>query len=112
MVEFAAEMMDWKNLRHVPVEDAKGRFSGLISANVIFKHYLKNKLSKKTFLVRDIMIEQPITVEEDVSIVDAMQLMKENNIGCLPVVKGSELIGLITTMNLLKITSSLIDKLK
>lgn len=112
IIEFASEMMDWKNLKYLLVEDAKGNFSGLLSASLVLKHYLKNKNSKKVFLVKDIMITQPIVVEENTTIVDAMHLMKDKKIGCLPVVRGTELIGLIDTMNLLKITSSLIDKMK
>ena len=107
----AKEVMEEFGISQLLVEDAKGNFTGLVSATNLFKHYLKNRHSKKTFLVSDIMIHQPFTVEENTTIVDAMQLMKDKKIGCLPVVKGGELVGVINNMNLLQITSSLIEKL-
>lgn len=111
IVELVAEMMDWKGLKHIPVEDAKGNFTGLVSKTTIFKHYIKNRFSKKTFVVRDIMIDEPITVDESASIADAMQIMKNKKVGCLPVVKSNELVGMINTMDLLKVTSSIINKM-
>ena len=109
IIELAAEIMEWKKLKYIPVEDSKGSFSGLISGTDLFKHFLKHRTSKKTYLVKDIMIDQPFTVEESTSIIDATQLMKNHKIGCLPVVKDGELVGMISTMDLLKITTSIID---
>jgi len=43
---------------------------------------------------------------------EAMQRMRDNNIGCLPVVKGKDLVGIITEMDFLRITGRLMDKLE
>jgi CBS domain-containing protein len=42
---------------------------------------------------------------------DAMKLMKEHKIGCLPVVNGDELVGLISEQDFLRITARLLDRL-
>jgi acetoin utilization protein AcuB len=42
------------------------------------------------------MTPNPITVEPDVSMLDAEHIMKENKFRCLPVVKGDKLVGIIT----------------
>jgi CBS domain-containing protein/gamma-glutamylcysteine synthetase len=112
IVDLVAEMMDWKNLKYVPVEDTKGNFIGLVSSAILLKHYLKHKTSRKTFLVKDIMVDNPITVEENTSIVDALEIMREKEVGCLPVLQGTELVGMITTLDYLKMTSGLIDNYK
>ncbi|MEN0003378.1 MAG: CBS domain-containing protein [Bacteroidota bacterium] len=39
-------------------------------------------------------------------------MMRKHKIGCLPVVKGEELIGIITEMDFLRISSSLIERLE
>lgn len=109
IVDLVAEMMDWKRLKYVPVEDNKGNFIGLVTSATLLKHFLKYKYSKKTFIVRDIMLDQPLTVEENTSVIDALHLMRSEDIGCLPVLKGTELVGMITTLDYLKITSGLID---
>ena len=56
------------------------------------------------------MIQNPITVTQDTNILDAMKLMKENKIGCLPVVNGDELVGLISETEFLRITARLLNR--
>ena len=46
--------------------------------------------------VKDWMITDLITINEKDSILDAIHLMKDNNIRRLPVVKGDKLVGIIT----------------
>jgi len=51
--------------------------------------------------VRDWMTPNPITIEADATIVEAIHLLKEKNIRRLPVVKGGRLVGLVTERMLL-----------
>jgi acetoin utilization protein AcuB len=51
--------------------------------------------------VRDWMTPNPITIEADATIVEAIHLLKEKNIRRLPVVKGGKLVGLVTERMLL-----------
>jgi len=62
--------------------------------------------------VKDIMIEKPITVAPETTIMEAMHKMRGLKIGCLPVVKGKELVGIITEMDFLRITSRLMERLE
>jgi CBS domain-containing protein/gamma-glutamylcysteine synthetase len=112
IVDFVAELMDWNTIRFTPVEDSKGKLVGLVTARILLRHFLKAKQSnyKKTTLVSDVMIKNPITVHQDTNILDAMKLMRENKIGCLPVVNGDELVGLISETEFLRITARLINR--
>ena len=56
------------------------------------------------------MIAKPITVTQETNIMDAMKLMRDNKIGCLPVVNGDELVGLISETEFLRITARLLDR--
>lgn len=111
IVDLVADLMDWNTIRYTPVEDNKGNLVGLVTARLILRHYIKNKNSKKTALVSDIMIQNPITIDQEANILKAMQLMKENKIGCLPVVNGTELVGLISETEFLRITASLLQRM-
>ncbi len=111
ILELVAEMMDWRKIKYTPVEDKKGNLVGLISNRLILRHLIKNKRSRRTSIVEDVMIKEPITVSPKATILEAMQIMRDNKIGCLPVVKGSELIGVITEMDFLRITSRLLEKM-
>lgn len=111
-VELIADTMDWRNINYSPVEDTKGNLIGLITSRLILRYYAKKakmKIDTPT-LVRDIMIEAPITVGPSEKILTAVQIMKKNNIGSLPVVQGKELVGIITEMNFLKIAERLIER--
>ena len=112
IVELVAELMDWQKIRYCPVEDNKGNLIGLVTSRHILRHLLKYKGSKKTFVVEDIMIEKLITVNEKTNIVEALNLMNDHKIGCLPVVSGDALIGIITESDFIAITSRLLDRLK
>ena len=113
LLELVAEMMDWRKIRYMPVEDAKGNLCGLITTRLLLRHYTrKNRLNgQDAKMVKDIMITEPITVGPKTSIVEAMQTMRENKIGCLPVVNNDELIGIITEMEFLRISGRLIERL-
>ncbi len=113
LIELVAEIMDWRKIRYMPVENSKGELIGLISSRMLLRHFVHcNKLQAPSEIaVKDIMIEKPVTVTADTTIVDAMHTMQKHRIGCLPVVKGKELIGIITEMDFLRITGRLLERL-
>jgi CBS domain-containing protein/gamma-glutamylcysteine synthetase len=111
IVELVAELMDWNTIRYTPVEDTKGRLVGLVTARLVLRHLLRSKNSKKNTLVSDIMLKNPHTVTQDTNILEAMRIMREHKIGCLPVVNGDELVGLISESEFLKITARLIERM-
>jgi len=112
VIELVAEIMDWRRIRYMPVENNKGELVGLISSRMLLRHFVRCHQNKNENIstVADIMIEKPITATPDTSIMDAMYKMRENNIGCLPIVKGKELVGVITEMDFLRITSRLMER--
>ena len=56
--------------------------------------------------IRDIMTENPITVDHESSILEAMGIMKDNNIRRLPVVDKDRLVGIVTEMTILEASPS------
>lgn len=115
IVELVADMMEWRGLRYMPVEDAEGKLEGLISSKSLIKYFsdsLKNSNSNAN-VIGDIMVEHPITVKPDTPITEAIQIMQDNEIGCLPVVnEGNILIGIITEEHFLKISNRLLNRMK
>jgi CBS domain-containing protein len=114
LIELVAEIMDWRRIRYMPVENNRGELIGLISSRMLLRHFARRNdtdtVSATT--VKDIMIEKPVTVSPDTTIMDAMHKMQQHRIGCLPVVKGKELVGIITEMDFLRITSRLLERLE
>jgi len=113
IIELVAEMMDWRKISFTPVEDTKGNLIGLVNSRLILRHFIKkNKTNDGDVTVKDIMKKNPITISPNATILDAMNKMREHKVGCLPVVKGKELIGLITQMDFLRISGRLIERLE
>lgn len=52
-------------------------------------------------LVEQIMIRDVITASPDTPVVEAVKLMREHRIGCLPVVRDGKLVGIVTASDLL-----------
>jgi CBS domain-containing protein/gamma-glutamylcysteine synthetase len=125
IVQLIAEIMDWQKLKYIIVENKQGKLVGLITARIISRHLLSefydstqnpntNQVSTK-----DLMIKNPITISSSVSLQEAMRIMQEHNIGCLPVVRKTaskndlgELLGVITEDDYLSVAGRLIYKPK
>jgi acetoin utilization protein AcuB len=98
-----------RGIRHLPVVEA-GRLVGIVtdrdlrqaapsSATSLEMHELHYLLERVN--ICDIMTAKVHTVSPDASIEEAACLMIRHKIGCLPVLRGSELIGIITETDLL-----------
>ncbi len=114
IIDLVAELMDWRKIRYMPVEDSKGTLCGLITSRLLLRYFArKNRFNgKEASMVKDIMIENPKTISPEATILEAMRMMRENRIGCLPVVQKGELIGIITEMDFLRITARLMERLE
>lgn len=110
ILEFVMELMDWQKVKFTPVEDSKANLVGLVSSDILMKHYVKNSGSKEFITVEEIMIKNPITIDPESSIQDAMKLMKKHKVDCLPVVQNNELVGMITDKDFLGISHRLIKR--
>lgn len=111
IIDLVAEMMDFRSFSYAPVEDTKGRLSGLVTTRTLLRHYTQSKkLNDKPVIVSDIMIEKPFTIKPEATILQAMELMRKKGVGSLPVVSGKELVGIITVYDLLRISSRMIER--
>ena len=105
-VSEAIEAMSSRDYHRLPVVDENNKLVGLVTESLIASNtpnsasslsvfelnYLLNKLK-----VKDIMIKEPITIDQDALLEEAATVMNKNEIGCLPVVdKDNTLIGIIT----------------
>lgn len=113
IIEFVSDLIDWRRIRYVPVEDDKKHLVGLVTMRMIFNHYSKaiNHDEEVPQSVDDIMIRNPITIHPEASIMEAMDIMESQKIGCLPVVKNNRLVGIITEQNYMTIAARLLRML-
>jgi CBS domain-containing protein/gamma-glutamylcysteine synthetase len=114
IIGLVAEIMDWRKIRYMPVEDSKGNLVGLMTSRLILRHFTRNNAleASPSQYVKDIMISKPITITPETPIIEALDKMRKNKIGCLPVIKKKELVGIITEMDFLRITGRLLERLE
>jgi CBS domain-containing protein len=59
--------------------------------------------------VKEIMVEDPISVSPELRTVKAVEMMREHQIGALPVVREERLVGIITERDFIQIAGNLLD---
>lgn len=112
VIELVAEMMDWRKIRYTPVEDKEGNLVGLVSSRLILRYFVRKQTSgDRPECVEDIMIADPVTISSNATLMEALNIMRQRQIGCLPVVDNEQLVGVITEMDFLRITSRLLERL-
>ncbi|HYW34624.1 MAG TPA: CBS domain-containing protein [Balneolaceae bacterium] len=113
ILEFAANLIEWQKIQYVPVEDDNNQLVGLITMRILFREYSENINNQKELeqTVGKIMIQNPITIHPEASIIEAMDIMADKEIGCLPVVKNQRLVGMITEQNFIALSSRLLKVL-
>ncbi len=116
LIDLVTEMMNWHKVRYMPVEDSKSNLVGLITSRRLLKFYShkSQKNSQEVALVENVMIKEPITISPKATITEALRIMRENKVGCLPVVvdESKELTGIITEMDFLRVSARLIERLE
>jgi len=60
-------------------------------------------------MVRDIMRPDPLSVDPDTTTVEAIRLMREKRLSCLPVTENGKLVGLVTEYDLIVVASRLLE---
>ena len=101
----AEQLMTFHRFERLPVVD-KGKLLGLVTKDNLLKaspsdatsfsrgelYYLLSKLT-----VKEIMKKKVVTVSPDTSVEQAAAIAQQNRVGCLPVLEGNKIVGMVTT---------------
>lgn len=109
-LDLAEDIMTMGRIRHLPVLDG-GELVGIISQRDMFRSAAVTALGfeadtqkalVKTIRIKEIMTEKVVTISPDATVKEAARIMIDKKIGCLPVVQGMKLIGIITETDILR----------
>jgi CBS domain-containing protein/gamma-glutamyl:cysteine ligase YbdK (ATP-grasp superfamily) len=110
-VEMVANLMKWKNIRHVPVEDSEHQLLGIVSARTVIGLLAERAadLGRGPIPVHEVMAKNVVTVAPETPTIEAIELMRRHRVGSLPVVKQGRLVGIITESDFLSIAGQLLE---
>jgi acetoin utilization protein AcuB len=107
----AHKLMAQEKIQQMPVVK-DGKLVGIVSERDVLKAYPSSVTTLSVWeitallekiKVKDIMVKDVLTVQEDASIEEAARKMADHKIGSLPVLNGDELVGIITEADLFNI---------
>lgn len=104
------DIMTLGRVRHMPVVQG-GRLVGVVSERDLLRASLSvlsehRDAERRAFLhvveISRVMSTPPVVIGPDATIEAAALLMADKKIGCLPVVAGEELVGMVTETDVLR----------
>jgi CBS domain-containing membrane protein len=110
----ADTLMKQSRIRHLPVLDADGMVCAVVSQRDLFRGALLRALGfggraedamLRQVAVKEAMSEEIHTATPDLSVADAARTMIERRIGCLPVVEGGKLVGMVTETDFVRLVA-------
>ncbi|MGI9627935.1 MAG: CBS domain-containing protein [Longimicrobiales bacterium] len=112
-VIIAKKIMDWGKIRHVPVVDRDERLVGMVTQRDLLRFSIsaidegttevERKQDLWTIPIQRVMRRDVRTIGPDDTVQEAARLMRHHKIGCLPVVDGDVLVGIVSEHDLLGI---------
>jgi CBS domain-containing protein len=91
----AAGMMRSEDIGMLPVMDG-GKLVGLVTDRDLVVRVMAERRDPEEVRVGDVVTSQPVTVSPDTRLSEARQLMERHKVRRLPVMKGEELVGILS----------------
>ncbi|MFY0643332.1 MAG: CBS domain-containing protein [Bacteroidia bacterium] len=104
LIDLVINMMDWKNIRSIPVENSKHELVGLITVKDIL-HYHTKPQSSRPELVSEIMQTDFVSIPADTSTEEAVSLLAKTRACCLLVTQEKALTGIITESDIVQVAN-------
>jgi CBS domain-containing protein len=101
----AWDLMGERDLRHLIVVDEEGDLLGVVSHRDLLRNALIERADVPLFVerellqrtrVRDVMVSLVLTAEPEQDAAEAARTLFDEKIGCLPVVEGRRVVGILT----------------
>jgi CBS domain-containing protein len=114
----AIAIMQDHNFRHLPVVDRRGALVGLLTQSDVLAatdsilRDRENRLPVTQLPVEDVMVTRVMTVDVETSLRAAARLIEKHKIGCLPVLDGDRVVGIITDSDFVAVAINLLEQLE
>ena len=106
----AAKIMDTRKIGSI-VLVTKEKLVGIVTERDIVIKLVMEDLTASETTVEDIMTNDPVLIDDDAEVDDAIEAMNEHHVKRLPVVSGSNLVGIITTSDICALQPKAVEKI-
>lgn len=111
-VQKIAELIHRHRVHQVPVVDESNRLVGIVTDRDVRSAIGLGEHKQLGLVAEDIMTSEVITITPGQDLKDALDLLCRHHFGALPVVVGDHVVGILSTRDLLRRLSELIDELR
>jgi CBS domain-containing protein len=110
----ADRLMKDERIRHLPVLDEDGLVCAVVSQRDLFRGALLRALGYggraeesmlRQVVIKEAMSETVVTTGPDAPLAEAARAMVEHKVGCLPVVEGEKLVGILTETDVVRLVA-------
>ena len=105
-IQLVAHLMDYKGIRHVPVEDRDSRLVGMISYRSLLRLLARGPadVSAVRAPASSIMARDPVSIAPETPTREAIETMMRHKVSCVPVVRDGRLVGIVSERDLMALT--------
>jgi CBS domain-containing protein len=116
-LDLASDIMTLGRIRHMPVVSGE-TLVGVLSQRDLFRAAISSVLelgaaAERSYLatirVRDAMSADVITIAPTASVREAVHIMVERRVGCLPVTEDDKLVGLLSESDCMRYLARVLD---
>jgi CBS domain-containing protein len=110
--------MQENRIHHLPVVENKDELIGLLSLTDVLRasdsslRADEERIRATEIPVRDVMVTDVATVSHAASLRQAALFLEKYKIGCLPVISGDKLVGIITDSDFVAVAINLLEQLE
>ncbi|MFT4767700.1 MAG: CBS domain-containing membrane protein [Glaciecola sp.] len=116
----AASLMREHHIRHIPIVSNDGNVIGMVShrdllaasdSRLVHEDMLAG--GKENYVALSAVMSSPVqTVNEDAELRSVAGFLRKQRLGCLPVMRDDELVGIITDSDFLEVAIVLMEQLE
>lgn len=113
----ARTLMHENRIHHIPVVEGDELVGLVTLTNVLaatdsFLRDPQNRIHANDISIKDAMVTDVATVDVNASLRSAALFMEKHSIGCLPVLDGEKLVGIITDTDFVAVAINLLEQIE
>ena len=111
-IDDAIKVMTGKHIRHIPITDNEEHLLGLVTQTDVLSVAAPSQLhgNKSDIRISDVMTRNVSVIHKTDSLRQAAVYLQSHKYGCLPVISGDQVVGIITDSDFVEIAINMLEQ--